>query len=446
MQKSKRDKKKFPNTVPNDKKGENQMRKKLLTMLLGVMMSFSLAGCGNDIIIDVVSNEGSGVETESSEEVKEETKDDAKEAVKDDSQDESGDEANVNPAGMKAIALEDLKIGVLYIGSASDTSGYTYAHELGIQGMVSNLGLKENQVVRKENIDDGDDAAVKKALEECIAEGCNVLFTTSWGYMDETEAFANEYPDVYFAHGTGYKSNGKNFTNYFGRIYQARYLSGIVAGLKTKSNKIGYVSAMGSDNSECTGGIDAFAMGVELVNPNAKVLVAVTNSWFSPDDEQAASDALIAQGCDVLSQHVDTTAPQTASQANGTWAIGYNSDMSKETPDATLTSVIWNWSAYYTSYVNSVVNATYDGSNYYGGMSESLIGLTDLSSLCEDGTSEKVLEMQQKILKGEFNVFDGVITTNDGTTVGEEGKTLDDATITGGINWYYKNVEVVEWK
>ena len=187
-------------------------------------------------------------------------------------------------------------------------------------------------------------------------------------------------------------------------------------------------------------------MGVEEVNPDAKVLVAVTNSWFSPDDEQAASDALIDKGCDVLAQHVDTTAPQTASEENGTWAIGYNSDMSKETPDATLTSVIWNWSAYYTSYVNSIVNATYDGSNYYGGMDESLVGLTGLSSLCEDGTQEKVNEMQQKILSGEFGVFDGEILTNDGTVIGEEGKTLDDATITGKINWYYHNVEVVDWK
>lgn len=415
------------------------MKKKLLALLLCVMMAFSVSACGNDVIIDVVSNDNNKDNNKENASNDAGKTDDTKEEVK-------AEVPDTNPAGLKTIALEDIKIGVLYIGSASDTSGYTYAHELGIQGMMANLGLKDDQVIRKENINDGDDVAVTQALQECMDEGCNVVFTTSWGYMDETETFAEEYPDAYFAHGTGYKSNGKNFTNYFGRIYQARYLSGIVAGLKTKSNKVGYVSAMGSDNSECTGGIDAFAMGVAAVNPDAKVYVAVTNSWFSPEDEQAASDALIARDCDVLAQHVDTTAPQTAAEANGTWAIGYNSDMSKETPDATLTSVIWNWSAYYTSYVNSIVNATYDASNYYGGMTESLIGLTDLSDICEDGTSEMVLDAQQKILKGEFNVFDGVIETNDGSTVGEEGKTLDDATITGGINWYYKNVEVINWK
>lgn len=418
------------------------MKRKVLALLLCMLMAFSLSGCGNDVIVDVVTNEDSEASVETANDTNDTNeKDESKEA-----KEENQDVADTNPAGLKTIKLEDLKIGVLYIGSAADTSGYTYAHELGIQGMISNLGLNADQVVRKESIDDGDEKAIDKALKECIDEGCNVVFTTSWGYMDLTEQYAQQYPDVYFAHGTGYKSNGKNFTNYFGRIYQARYLSGIVAGLKTKSNKVGYVSAMGSDNSECTGGIDAFAMGVESVNPDAKVLVAVTNSWFSPDDEKAASDALIAKDCDVLAQHVDTTAPQTASQDNKTWSIGYNSDMSKETPDATLTSVIWNWSAYYTSYIDSIINATYDGSNYYGGMSESLVGLTELSTLCEGETADKVNEAQQNILSGKFNVFDGVIKTNDGSTVGEDGKTLDDATITGGINWYYQNVEVVDWK
>lgn len=418
------------------------MKRKFLAVLLACMMSLSLAACGNDIIVDVVVNDASDNQGNAS--TSSATEKDSKDAGKTDAV--VKEVADTNPAGMPTISKEDLKIGVLYIGGSEDTSGYTYAHEIGIQGMISNIGISDSQVIRKDYIDDGDDAAVKKALDECINDGCNVIFGTSWGYMDELAEYAELYPDVYFAHGTGYMSNGKNFTNYFGRIYQARYLSGIAAGLKTNSNLIGYVSAMGSDNSECTGGIDAFAMGVESVNPNAKVLVAVTNSWFSPEDEQLASDALIARGCDVLAQHVDTTAPQTSSEANGTWSIGYNSDMSKETPNATLTSVIWNWSAYYTSYISSIVNATYDGSDYYGGMSESLVGLTTLSPICEDQTAEKINEAQQKILKGEFGVFDGEIITNTGAVVGEAGKTLDDGTITGGINWYYKNVEVINWK
>lgn len=421
------------------------MKKRLLTFIMSMAITVSLAGCGNDVIVDVVSNDVSAADTLEEGDTGAENVS-GEDAQNDGTGDDSSSVSDVNPAGMKTIAAQDLKIGVLYIGGASDTSGYTYAHELGIQGMISNIGLDDSQVMRMEYIDDGDEAAITEALDECVEAGCNVIFTTSWGYMDKTAEYAEKYPDIYFSHGTGYKSNGKNMTNYFGRIYQARYLSGIVAGLKTESNKIGYVSAMGSENSECTGGIDAFAMGIESVNPNAKVLVAVTNSWYSPEDEEAASRALIAAGCDVLAQHVDTTAPQTVSEENGTWAIGYNSDMSKETPNATLTSVVWNWSAYYTSYINSIVNATYDGSNYYGGMDESLVGLTNISSLCDAETAGLVSEAQQKILKGEFGVFDGELETNTGEIVGEAGKTLDDATITGGINWYYHNVEVLNWK
>ena len=411
------------------------MKKRVIVAFLTSVV-LCMTGCGSDVIVDVVSNNVS--ETDAGDVQNNANKDvEASEEEKTD---------KLNKAGLKVIAKDDIKVGVMYIGSSEDESGYTYAHELGIRSMISNIGLKEEQVIRKDNVDDTDTKAIEKAFDELIEEGCNVVFTTSWGYMDLTESYAEKNPDIYFAHGTGYKSNGKNFTNYFGRIYQARYLSGLVAGLKTKSNKIGYVSAMGSDNSECTGGVDAFAIGVEKVNPNAQVYVAVTNSWFDPEAEQQAAGALIDMDCDVLAQHVDTTAPQVASENNGTWSIGYNSDMSKETPNATITSVIWNWGAYYTSYVNSIINGDYDGENYYSGMDQSLVGLTSLSDLCAEGTAEIVSEESQKIISGEYNVFDGELKTNEGKTVGKKGETLDDATITGGINWYYHNVAEVDWK
>lgn len=408
------------------------MKKKVLAFMLAVCMLFSMTACGSrGEIVDMVTND-TGSSNGSSEAGK--TSDNKKET------------AVTNPAGMKTISKENLKVGVLYIGSASETSGYTYAHEIGIQGMANNIGLSDEQIVRKENVSDSDEKAIKKALQDCVDKKCNVIFTTSWGYMKQTEKFAKKYPDIYFAHATGYLSNGKNFTNYFGRIYQARYLSGIVAGLKTKTGKIGYVSAMGADNSECTGGVDAFAIGVESVNKTAKIKVAVTNSWYSPDDEKKAADALIDAGCDVLAQHCDTTAPQKASQDNGTWSVGYNSDMSKETPKATLTSVIWNWSAYYTSYISSIINGSYDGKNYYGGMKESLVSLTELSSLCEKDTADKVNQAKEDIISGKTGVFDGALKTNTGKTIGKEGTTLDDSVITGKINWYYHNVSLLKWK
>lgn len=343
---------------------------------------------------------------------------------------------------MKKIAKDDIKVGVIHISDPAEGAGYTYTHDLGIQEMQKELGLKDSQIIRKNNVPDTDPAKTETAIRDCIDEGCNVIFATSFGFMDTCEKLAAEYPDVYFSHGTGYKCNGKNFNNYFGRIYQARYLSGIAAGLKTESNLIGYVAAMDSSNSEVTGGIDAFAMGVYRVNPKAKVYVKVTGSWFDPEGETQAAQALLNSGCDVIAQHCDTTGPQTAAEKAGKWGVGYNSDMSKDAPKAVICSVMWKWSAYYTSAVKSIIDGTWDGSNYFGGMKEGLVTLSDLASFNNPKAKEEIDKVSKEILDGKFNVFDGVIETNDGKTVGAEGKTLSDEEITGKINWYFKNVEV----
>lgn len=342
------------------------------------------------------------------------------------------------------VSKDSIKVGVIHLSDPAEGSGYTYTHDIGIMGMQQNLGLSDSQIIRKININDSDKEVTRKAIKECIDEGCNIIFSTSWGYMETTAQMAEEYPDVYFSHGTGYMSNGKNFNNYFGRIYQPRYLSGIVAGMNTKTNKIGYVAAMGSENSEVTGGIDAFALGVYSVNPSAQIYVKVTNSWYDPEAEKAAASTLLDMNCDVITQHCDTTYPQLLAQQKNVYSIGYNSDMSKDAPDACLCSVIWNWSAYYTAAVQSVIDGTWDGSNYYGGMNENLVGITQLADFCKSGTQQKVDEAKKDIISGKLGIFDGVIETNTGTTVGESGKTLKDSDITGNINWYFKTVTVVQ--
>ena len=341
---------------------------------------------------------------------------------------------------MPAIAKEDLKIGVIHITDPAEGSGYTYTHDQGIVGMQQNLGLDDSQIIRKNNVSDTDATAIENAMRECIEEGCQVIFATSWGYMDICEALADEYPDVIFSHGTGYKSNGVNFNNYFGRIYQARYLTGIAAGLKTETNKIGYVAAMGKDNSEVTGGCNAFAMGAYSVNPDCEVYVKVTNSWFDPEGEKQAADALIAEGCDVIGQHCDTPNPQLAAEAAGVFGVGYNSDMSKDAPKAVLTSTVWDWSAYYTWAVENIINGTWTGENYFGGMADGLVGIAPLAEdLIAEGTAEAIDAAKAEMESG-WDVFDGVIETNDGSTVGVEGEHMSDADITGNMNWYFKNV------
>lgn len=352
---------------------------------------------------------------------------------------ESGNDTTAESTGLfPAVAKEDLKVGVVHITDPAEGTGYTYTHDLGIQGMQKNLGLDDSQIIRKNNVDDTDATAIRTALEECVEEGCQIVFATSWGYMDYVEEIAEEYPDVLFAHGTGYKSNGKNFINYFGKINQARYLSGIAAGMKTTSNKIGYVAAQNNENGEVTSGIDAFAMGVESVNPDAKVYVKVTGSWFDPEGEGQAAKSLIDMGCDVIAQHCDTANPATEAEKAGVFAVGYNSDMAQKAPGATLTSVMWDWSVFYTEAVQKVIDGTWDGQNYFGSMQDGLVTLAPCSDLCAEGTAEKIKEVQDNIISGEWDIFDGTTEYEDNQGQTHTLKAED----YGTCNWYYKNVEV----
>ena len=346
-------------------------------------------------------------------------------------------------SGKGGIPKEDLKIGVVYLSDPAEGAGYTYTHDLGIQEMQLNIGLKDEQILRLVNVADNDEAQIEAALQECVDKKCNIVFATSFGYMDMVEKFAAQHPEIHFFHATGYKSNNTNFNNYFGRIYQPRYLSGLVAGSKTKSNMIGYVAAMGSENAEVTGGIDAFAMGIYAVNPQAKVYVKVTNSWFDPVKEKEASEQLLAMGCDVMSQHCDTAYPMKLAEDKGVWGVGYNSDMRKQTPGSALVSVIWHWGAFYTDAVQQLMDGTWQPHNYYEGMSEGIVGITELSDENDARVKELVSQAELDILQGRQKVFTGVIETNDGGTVGTAGQDFSDGDITGNLHWYFKNVVIV---
>ena len=358
------------------------------------------------------------------------------------SQDSSMTDAaeNSGSSAGSGIPAADLKIGVIYIGDPSEGSGYTYTHEQGITAMRDSLGLSDRQIIRKTNVDSADASAIESAMLECIEEGCQVIFATSWGYMDTCEALAAEYPDVIFSHICGYKSNGVNFNNYYGRMYQARYLSGIAAGLQTKTGKIGYVAAWGSDNTEVTAGCNAFAMGVYSVNPEAKVHIRVTNSWYDPEGERQAAQALIDIGCDVIAQHCDSPNPQLAAEEAGVWGIGFNSDMLADAPEAVLTSAVWNWGVYYTETVRSILDGSWSCENYYGGLEDGLVGLTGLADFCEEGTEKASEEAAALLRSGQWDVFTGEIETNTGEIIGTAGQRLDDDTIQNNIHWYFKNI------
>jgi len=349
------------------------------------------------------------------------------------------------------LAKEKIIIGVIHITNPFvEDSGYSYAHQSGIEEMKEILEISDSQVLYRTNVDDLDPLHIESRIRELIAQGANIILATSWGYMDICEKLAIEYPSVIFAHATGYKYNDTNFTNYFGRVYQARYLSGIVAGMQTKTNKIGFVAAWGLDNSEVTGGLNAFAMGIERVNPDAQIYVKVTHSWFDPMGEASAARTLISAGCDVITQHCDTANPQLEAQRAGVWGIGYNTDMSIDAPDSVLTSVIWNWGAYYTMLVRSVIDGTFNAAPWFGSLNDGIIDLVPLNrrinfepSLNESGSFDILDEERRRIESGVFNVFSGIIETNDGRKIGREGEDFSDNDIRNNINWYYKNINVI---
>ena len=340
------------------------------------------------------------------------------------------------------LPKEKIKVAVIHPYEIDGSSLYDYAHYTGTLEMQRNLGLEDSQIIRKVNVFDGDPAETEGAMRDSIAEGANIILATSWGYMDTCEKLAKEFPHVVFAHATGYKYNDRNFTNYSIRFYQARYLSGIVAGLQTKTGQIGYVAAMGSDNSEVTGGINAFAMGVEEVNPEARVYVRITHSWYDPMGETEAANALIARSCDVISAHCNTPAPQMAAQAAGVWGIGFNSDMRVDAPDSVITSVVLHWGVYYTGLVESVIDGTFRTEPRFYGFMEGAIDITALNEKLAAPGIEAAVEAGRQRLREGFNVFDGVMRTNTGRAIGEEGQTLSDDVILGGIDWYYRNVAV----
>lgn len=328
---------------------------------------------------------------------------------------------------------EKLKVGFIYIGSAGD-AGYTYAHDQGRLYAQEKLGDKV-ELIYQENVSDTDDSCVP-VIQSMVEQGCKVIFTNSYGYMDYTYDMAQEYPEVKFLHCSGSKSS-ENMLNYFGRIYQARYLSGIVAGMKTETNKIGYVGAY--PIPEVIRGINAFTLGVRSVNPDATVEVVWTSTWYDPALEKSAAVSLLDQGCDVIAQHQDTTGPQVAAAERGKWCIGYNCDTSDVTPDSFMTAPVWNWGPYYADQIQKVLDGTWESENYWGGMEDGIVALAPLTKNAPEGAQEKVDEMTEKIISGEFKVFQGPIKDQNGEIKVPEGTVMTDEELLS-FNWFVEGV------
>lgn len=304
------------------------------------------------------------------------------------------------------IAKEDIKVGFVHISDPSDM-GYTYNQDLGTQEMQKELGLSDDQIVNKYNVPEG--AECDTALRELVDAGCNIIFATSFGYEDYVKEVAAEYPDIQFCHATGLQAKDSgldNFHNYFASIYEGRYLAGIAAGMKTESNKLGYVAAF--PFAEVISGYTAFYLGAKSVNPDVTMDIMYTNSWNDPTVESQVAKALIERGCDVISQHSDSTAPATTAEENGVWQVGYNNDMSEAAPNASLISPRIDWGIYVTEAVQAVIDGEEIPVDWCKGYKDGAVYLSPLNeAIAAEGTQEAIDEAAAAIEAGELHVFAG---------------------------------------
>lgn len=334
------------------------------------------------------------------------------------------------------ITKEKTKVGVLLNGSCDDRS-YSQSHYEGMQKTAKSLNL---DVTYLENAPT--DQRSKELMEGLIKDGCKIIICNSYDYGDEIVEVAEENPDIYFFHATGIRQS-KNLATYFGRIYQVRYLSGIVAGLQTKTNEIAYVAAF--PISEVNRGINAFTLGVKSVNPDAVVHVKWSNSWTDDAATRKAAEALFDEyPVDVVAMHTDSLRVLELAEERGIWSIGYNLDNYESFPNTFLTAPVWQWENYYESYILKCLQGKFKGNNYWEGMTTGVVGLAPLTAHVTPEAAFMVEQKRVQLASGMFDVFYGPITDNEGNLRIEKGESMSDAAMLNSFDWYVEGVVVHE--
>ena len=326
-----------------------------------------------------------------------------------------------------------LKVGFVYVSPVGD-AGWTAQHDMARKEMEKALAGK---VVTKyvENVPEGADA--ERVIRELAQGGYQLIFTTSFGYMNPTLKVAKQFPQTYFEHATGYKTD-KNVGIYNARFYEGRYLAGIVAGRMTKSNVAGYVAAF--PIPEVVMGINAFTRGMRSVNPNAVTKVVWVNTWYDPGREREAADTLISQGADVLTNHTDSTAVMQDAEAKKVYAIAYHSDMSKYGPRAQLTAVTHQWGAYYTKEVQSVLDGKWKPGSIWGGIKEGMIRMGPFNPVVPKDVQDLVNRTAADIASGKFHPFTGPVRDNEGQERLAAGKVISDDALLK-MDYYVEGVQ-----
>ena len=334
---------------------------------------------------------------------------------------------------------DKLKVGFVYIGPVGD-HGWTYMHDQGRQAVEKAYGDKV-EVTYMESVKYGPDA--ERAIRGLANEGMDIIFATSFGYMEPMLKVAKEFPNIKFEHITGYKRS-KNVATGNIRFYEGRYIQGVVAGLMTKTNKIGYIGAY--PIAEVIMGINAFAQGLRSVNKDASISVIWANTWYDPVKEADAAKVHIAEGADILAQHTDSPAMLQIAEKKGALGFGQSTDMSAFAPKAQLFASINNWGPYYIKKIEELNNGkwnTGDGPNHWpgnvwGGLKSDMLVISEFQNMPSD-VAKKAQQALDGLKSGKINIFAGPLTDNTGKQIIPAGKNLDDGAL-WGMNYYLKGV------
>lgn len=330
--------------------------------------------------------------------------------------------------------INGLKVGFVYFTSISD-GGWTHSHNQARKKLEITSGVTTSYI---ENV--RGPSYVESALKYMAENGFKLIFSTTYEYMDPTIKVAEKYPNVIFMHCSGHK-RAPNVGTYFGRMYQARYLSGIVAGEMSKSGQIGYIGAF--KIPEIIRGLNAFTLGVRSVNPKAKVYLIFVEDWSDPARSVEAANHLIDAGIDALAQHQDSPAGHLIAEKRGIYSIGYHSNISNYTPNSHLVSAIWKWEVFYQSVVKEVQQGLWKSKNTWWGLKEGVVDISEFGNIVPQKAQDKVLRVKKEIKEGAFSIFEGPIKSHNKKKFIPKGTSLSDKEILN-MDWYVEGVVEVQ--
>lgn len=329
---------------------------------------------------------------------------------------------------------ETTKVGFIYVGPVGD-GGWTYEHDKGRLAVEAEFGDKV-ETVYQESVPEGADA--ERAITQMALNGADLIFTTSFGYMDPTINVAKKFPKVKFEHATGYKT-ADNVSAYSARFYEGRAIQGHIAGSMTESNIVGYIGSY--PIPEVIRGINSAFIHARKVNPDVEFKIVWAYTWFDPAKEADAATVLIEQGADVILQHTDSTAPQAAAQAAGNViTFGQASDMSAYAPKPRVSSIIDNWAPYYIERTRAVMDGSWETSNRWDGIDKGMVEIGEISDAVPAEVKSAALAMKDAISAGEYHPFTGPLNKQDGSAWLADGDVADDGSL-AGMNFYVEGIE-----